>query len=272
MATRTIPSFADRMVTLLIAPLMSCSARLPVYTLLIAAFIPNTKILGVISLQGLVLLAMYLAGILGAAVIALLLRKIVFRGEPALFVMEMPPYRIPALSSIFREIFDRIRLFLISAGTIILACSMLLWLLASYPKGDIRQSYAGQFGTFIEPAIKPLGFNWEIGISLLASFAAREVFVSSLATVYNIADKDDSASESLVTVLQQKKATGEYSLPTALSLMVFYVFACQCISTLAICKRETNSWRWPIYMFLYMTALAYGASFVTYQLSMYFLR
>ena len=182
----------------------------------------------------------------------------------------MPPFRIPSFKTIFRDILDRITLFLKSAGTIILACSIVLWFLASYPQGDVKQSFAGRIGAAIEPAIRPLGFNWEIGVGLLASFAAREVFVSSLATVYNVADANDSSSESLSTVLKRKRNDGSFSLPTALSLMVFYVFACQCMSTLAVCRRETNSWAWTAFMFGYMTLLAYGASFVVYNAAVYF--
>ena len=270
MSTRSIPSFADRMVTILVAPLMSCSARLPVYALLIAAFIPQTYVFGFLSLQGLILFSMYVLGVVGAALVALIIKRFCFQGEPALFVMEMPPFRIPSFKTIFRDILDRITLFLKSAGTIILACSIVLWFLASYPQGDVKQSFAGRIGAAIEPAIRPLGFNWEIGVGLLASFAAREVFVSSLATVYNVADANDSSSESLSTVLKRKRNDGSFSLPTALSLMVFYVFACQCMSTLAVCRRETNSWAWTAFMFGYMTLLAYGASFVVYNAAVYF--
>jgi len=272
MSTRSIPSFADRMTTIMVAPLMSCSARLPVYTLLIAGFIPQKYYLGFISLQGLVLLSMYLLGVAAAALIAWLLKFSLFRGEPALFVMEMPPFRMPVFKGVFRDIFDRIVLFLKSAGTVILACSIALWFLASYPQGKIENSYAGRIGAAMEPVIKPLGFNWEIGIGILASFAAREVFVSSLATVYNIAESEEGDDESkqrgLISVLKEKRASGNFTTLTALSLMIFYVFACQCMSTLAICRRETGSWKWTGVMFAYMTALAYGASLLTYQLGM----
>lgn len=270
LSTRTIPSFADRMTTIMIAPLMSCSARLPVYTLLIAAFIPDTRLLGVFSLQGLVLLSMYLLGILGAAIVAWLLKLTALRGQPALFVMEMPRFRAPALILVLRDTWDRVTIFLKSAGTMILACSIVLWFLAAHPSGDIHDSYAGRIGHFIEPVIAPLGYNWEIGIGLLASFAAREVFISTLSTVYNLESATD-LSRSLITVLNEKEAAGIFSLPTALSLMVFYVFACQCMSTLAVCRRETGSWGWTIFMFSYMTLLAYVAAFVTYRLALYFL-
>jgi ferrous iron transport protein B len=264
MSTRTIPSFADRMVTILVAPLMSCSARLPVYTLLISAFVPNTPVWGVLSLQGLVLLGMYLLGILGAVLVAWILKLSILRGTPALFIMEMPVFKVPGLKLVLRDVWDRILLFVKGAGTVILACSILLWFLASYPEGSVQESYAGQIGTAMEPFIKPLGFNWEIGVGILASFAAREVFVTSLATVYNLQGTDD-ASQSLISILQQRHASGEMTTASALSLMVFFVFACQCMSTIAVCRRETGSWRWPAFMFGYMTALAYGAAWVAYH-------
>jgi ferrous iron transport protein B len=271
LSARTIPAWSDRMATILVAPLMSCSARLPVYTVLIAAFIPAKPLIFGLSLQGLVLFAMYLLGVLGAAVVAWLLKLSVLRGKPALFVMEMPAFRVPSTKIVLRDVVDRVLGFLKNATTVILACSVVLWFLASYPRQDghdatVKASYAGQIGTFIEPVIKPLGFNWEIGVGILASFAAREVFISSLATVYNLQESADSAT-SLIAVLKNRAERGEFSLATALSLMVFYVFACQCISTLAVTKRETGGWRWPAFMFLYMTALAYGASFLTYQLA-----
>jgi ferrous iron transport protein B len=270
MSTRTIPSFSDRMTTIMVAPLMSCSARLPVYTLLIAAFIPQTYILGLFSLQGLVLLGMYTLGVVGALVIAWLLKFSLLRGEPALFVMEMPRFRAPSLKNVLREVWDRVVVFIKSAGTIILACSIVLWFLASYPKGDIKDSYAGRLGHTIEPIIKPLGFNWEIGIGIIASFAAREVFVTSLSTVYNLED-NDTESQTLVNRLKEKRADNSFSLASALSLMVFYVFACQCMSTLAICRKETASWWWPGFMFAYMTVLAYITSLVTYRIALTFL-
>lgn len=264
LSARTIPSRADRMTTILVAPLMSCSARLPVYTLLIAAFVPSVTYWGVFSMQGLVLLSMYLLGIVGALVVAFVLRFSVFHGEPALFVMEMPAFRWPSFKMVLREVLDRVVVFIKNAGTIILACSIVLWFLASHPRGELKDSYAGQLGHAIEPVIEPLGFNWEMGVGIIASFAAREVFVSSLATMYNLEDSSDTSS-SLITLLKNKQATAELTLATALSLMVFYVFACQCMSTLAVCRRETGSWGWTAFMFFYMTGLAYAAAFVTYR-------
>jgi ferrous iron transport protein B len=271
MATRTIPSFADRMTTILVAPLMSCSARLPVYTLLIAAFIPQGYLWGFLSIQGLVLLGMYVLGMGTAAVVAGFLKRSLFHGASALFVMEMPPLRIPTLRTVLREIFDRVVLFLKTAGTVILACSVVLWFLVSYPQGEPQDSFAGRLGRTLEPALAPLGFNWEIGVGIVASFAAREVFVSALATVYNVTDSKDSSSESLSAVLQRKHREGTFNTPTAVSLLVFYIFACQCISTLAVCRRETGSWKWSLFMFGYMGTLAYIAALVAYRLSTFLL-
>ncbi len=270
MSTRSIPSLADRMVTILIAPLMSCSARLPVYTLLIAAFIPaESQLFGIFSLQGAVLLGLYLLGIIGAAFVAWILKLTAFRGKPALFVMEMPPLRRPSVRTTLIEVFDRIMIFVKSAGSVILACSIILWALASFPEGKVSQSYAGQIGHAMEPIIKPLGWNWEVGVGILASFAAREVFISALATVYNLERSDDSSS-TLTTRLREKRAAGVFTLPAALSLLVFYVFACQCMSTLAVCRRETGGWRWPMFMFGYMSLLAYGTAWITYKLAVGF--
>ena len=273
MSTRTIPSLSDRFITILVAPLMSCSARLPVYTVLIAAFIPDKTYFGIFALPGLVLLGAYILGILGAGLAALVLKGFVFRGEPALYVMEMPPFRMPSLKLVIREVLDRIKLFIKDAGTVIMACSIVLWFLASFPlqpdgtRPEVVNSYAGTIGKTIEPVIKPLGFNWEIGIGILASFAAREVFISSLATVYNLEESDD-ATQSLTQRLKERSQSGEgFGLPTMLSLLVFFIFACQCMSTLAVCRRETASWKWPAVMFIYMTGMAYVASFITYRLA-----
>jgi ferrous iron transport protein B len=271
LSTRSIPSRSDRLATIMIAPLMSCSARLPVYAVLIAAFIPKTFVWGFLSLQGLTLLGMYVLGVVGACGIAWLLKKLLLWKESSFYVMEMPPLRRPLIRVIARGVFDSVVAFLKNASTIILACSVIIWFLASYPKplegfvgNPVQASYAGQLGTAIEPAIKPLGFNWEIGIAILSSFPAREVFVTTLSTIYNISDDDDE-HQGLIKTLQERNREGAFSTLTALSLMVFYVFACQCMSTLAVCKRETGSWGWTLGMFGYMTALAYIASLLTYQ-------
>ncbi|MCB0310710.1 MAG: ferrous iron transport protein B [Bdellovibrionales bacterium] len=272
MATRSISSLADRFLTILVAPLMSCSARLPVYAVLIAAFIPDHTVLGMFSLQGLVMLGLYLMGIMAAAMVAWGFKKLFFRGEPALFVMEMPMFRVPSLTLVLRGVYDRVLVFLKSAGTVIFACSIVLWFLASHPLQNgqaplVEESYAGEIGRAIEPLIQPLGFDWRIGIGLFASFAAREVFISSLSTVYNLESESES-SESLIAILRKgSQHAGGFTLPVALALLVFYVFACQCMSTLAVCRRETGSWRWPTLMFVYMTALAYLGALVTFRVS-----
>lgn len=272
LSTRTIPSRSDRLATIMIAPLMSCSARLPVYAVLIAAFIPNSYIGSFISLQGLTLLGMYVLGVVGACVVAWILKRTLARREPSFFVMEMPPLRMPVPRVVLRSTYDSVVSFLKNASTIILACSIVLWFLSSYPKpapdfqgNSVKESYAGQLGVAIEPLIKPLGFNWEIGIGILSSFPAREVFITGLSTVYELGD-DDQDQSGLVKHLQRKREDGSFTTLTAISLMVFYVFACQCMSTLAVCKRETGSWAWTLGMFGYMTGLAWLASFITYQL------
>ena len=272
LSTRTIPSFADRMTTIMIAPLMSCSARLPVYTVLISAFIPDSRVLGFMSLRGLTMLGMYLLGIAAAAITGRIFKLTAFRGKPAIFVMEIPTVRMPLIRSALREAYDRALTFINSAGTTILFCSVVLWFLASYPTpptgytgSRVEYSIAGKIGKTIEPVIKPLGFNWEMGVGILASFAAREVFVSTLATVYRLQDTDPD-SQSLILTLQDKKAAGTFSTVSALSLMIFFVFACQCMSTLAVTRRETGGWFWPGVMFSYMTLLAYAASLTFYTI------
>jgi ferrous iron transport protein B len=272
LSTRTIPSRWDRLTTIMIAPLMSCSARLPVYTVLIAAAIPATTVAGIISLQGLTLLAMYLLGVIGACLVAFIMSRAAKRKDSCFFVMEMPPLRIPVLKVVLRGVYDSVLSFIKNAATVILACSVIIWFLASYPKvapnesqNAARLSYAGRLGAAIEPLIKPLGFNWEIGFAIISSFPAREVFVTGLSTVLNIQASDNDSDTTLVSRLQEKRADGTFSGATAAALMVFYVFACQCMSTLAVCRRETGSWLWTGFMFGYMTALAYVAALITYQ-------
>ncbi len=271
LSTRTIPSRSDRLATIMIAPLMSCSARLPVYAVLIGAFVPRKLVWGWVSLQGLVLLSMYALGVVAACGVAWALKKTLLRKDPSFFVMEMPPLRRPLPKVVARGVVDSVISFLKNASTVILACSVVVWFLASYPKpsegfqgNPVQASFAGQLGTAIEPAIEPLGFNWEIGIAIISSFPAREVFVTTLSTIYSISD-DSGENEGLIANLQERREQGVFSTATALSLMVFYVFACMCMSTLAVAKRETGSWGWTIGMFLYMTALAYAASLATFQ-------
>jgi ferrous iron transport protein B len=313
MATRTIESPKDRLVTILVAPLMSCSARLPVYTLLIAACIPNLTVLGFLKLPGLTMLAMYLLGIVVALLMAWLFKKTLLKGETPMLIMELPPYKRPLVRVVLRHMWDRSKLFLRRAGTVILGINILLWFLATYPHSAeseaapsaprahlkaqivhppsleqaaalrvqqealdnqmagerLRQSFAGRLGRLIEPVIAPLGFDWKMGIGIITSFAAREVFVSTMSTVYNVGRTAPTPSTmtSLAQTLQaQKKPDGTpvYTPLTAVTLMVFYVFALQCVSTVAIVRRETNSWKWPFFQWLYMGVLAWGLAFLTH--------
>jgi ferrous iron transport protein B len=318
MATRTIESPKDRLVTILVAPLMSCSARLPVYTLLIAASIPNLKVLGFLKLTGLTMLAMYLLGIIVALIMAWIFKKTLLKGETPMLIMELPPYKRPLLRVVVRHMWDRSKIFLRRAGTVILGINILLWFLATYPRVDVeslngslaesqmqradstvqpfndstvqdfnastlppslsddeiageqlRHSFAGRMGRLIEPVIAPLGFDWKMGIGIVASFAAREVFVSTMSTVYNIGSADDEAGmSSLAQTLKEQThpdGTPVYTALTGITLMVFYVFALQCVSTVAVVRRETNSWKWPLFQWLYMGLLAWGLAFLTYQ-------
>ena len=395
MAARTIETPKDRLVTILVAPLMSCSARLPVYAVLIAATIPDIKVGGVFGLQGLTMLSMYLLGTVMALVMAWVFKKTLLKGETPMLIMELPPYKRPVTTTILRHMWDRSKLFLRRAGTVILGINIVLWFLATYPKDGsldakleaaqlallkpafpeistneavarqitelkeaaakarakaeeeatkgpkdsppspptgeragvrgqtppspsgapsnsaalpphpqslspvggegglppahsalldqldaleketqgekLRHSFAGRLGHLLEPTIAPLGFDWKMGIGLVASFAAREVFVSTMSVVYNVGDTDsgdDAATTSLAKTLRDEKrpdGTPAYTTLVAVTLMVFYVFALQCVSTIAVVRRETNSWKWPLFQWLYMAALAWGMAFLTYQ-------
>ncbi len=290
MATRTIESPKDRLVTILVAPLMSCSARLPVYTLLIAACIPNVAVLGFLKLPGLTMLSMYLLGIIVALFMAWVFKKTLLKGETPMLIMELPPYKRPLARVVLRHMWERSRLFLRRAGTVILGINILLWFLATYPHDTathspvttqneqldsqaagerLRHSFAGRLGRLIEPVIAPLGFDWKIGIGIITSFAAREVFVSTMSTVYNVGETSPTAPAmtSLVQTLQAQTrpdGTPVYTPLTAVTLMVFYVFALQCVSTVAVVRRETNSWKWPFFQWLYMGLLAWGLAFLTH--------
>jgi ferrous iron transport protein B len=308
MATRTIETPKDRLVTILVAPLMSCSARLPVYTLLIGACIT-----GGVWMQSLTMLSMYLLGIVVALGMAWIFKKTLLKGETPMLVMELPPYRRPVLKDVLRHTWDRARLFLRKAGTVILGINILLWFLAYYPKHpqvardfetrraaltnsfgakpwtkeqtnalaqlnadeastNTQGSLAGYAGRLLEPAIAPLGFDWKMGIGILSSFAAREVFVSTMSIVYSVANDKDENEEvqnvKLQKVLQQQKrpdGSPVYTPLKAITLMVFYVLALQCVSTVAVVRRETNSWKWPIFQWVYMGVLAWALAFVTFQ-------
>jgi ferrous iron transport protein B len=269
MATRTIADPKDRLTTILIAPLMTCSARLPVYTLIIGAFIPARTVAGGIGLQGLVLFLLYVAGIVGAFIVALALRRTVTKGGGGGFLMELPKYQMPLLRDVTLGLWQRAVIFLKRAGTIIFVTTVILWLLLSYPKppegsgiSPIKYSAAGRIASVIEPVLKPIGFNDEIAIALIPAIAAREVAVSALATAYSI--EDAGGDEAKVEHSLSDRLSGRWSLPTALAFLAWFVFAPQCISTIAITRRETNGWKWPGFMILYLTVIAYAAAGITF--------
>ncbi|MBH50294.1 MAG: ferrous iron transport protein B [Candidatus Marinimicrobia bacterium] len=276
LATRTIDNWKERLVTILILPLMSCSARLPVYALMIGAFVPSTKVFGIFDAQGMVLVVMYFLGTVTALFLAVIFSRWIKNKGNSTFIMEMPPYRIPLFRSVFRQVYLRVKQFVNDAGKIILVVSIILWVLASFPKTDetqnIQFSYAGKIGKTIEPVIRPLGFDWKIGISLLTSFAAREVMVSTLATIYNVEADNDliKLTDRLKKDIDHETKEPTYSLLTGISIMVFFVFAAQCMATFAVVRRETNTWKWPFFMIFYMTGLAYIMSFIVYQGGIYF--
>ncbi|HSE19632.1 MAG TPA: ferrous iron transport protein B [Pyrinomonadaceae bacterium] len=279
MATRTIENPKDRLATIMIAPFMSCSARLPVYTLMTAAFFSGMNVLGFISLGAVLILGMYLLGVAAAIIVAWVLKHSLLNAPSPPFAMELPPYRLPSFGNVAHVLLARVGVFLKQAGTIILAISILMWVLVTFPRSNsgnsgndpatqVENSYAGQMGRRIEPLIAPLGFDWKIGIGLISSFAARETVISTLSIIYKVGDDSGAQSTSLVVALRNaRRADGSrvWTPLVAFSLMVFFVLACQCMSTVAIVRRETNSWRWPLFMISYMLVLAYGASFVTYQ-------
>jgi len=270
MAARTIANPRDRLTTILIAPLMTCSARIPVYTLIIAAFIPNTSVWGFIGLQGLVMFGLYATGIVSALAVAQVLRMTLTRGSHQPLIMELPTYKIPSVANVLLGVLERGKIFLRRAGTIILSLMIVIWFLATFPSAPqgasepaIYYSFAGMLGHFLEPVLAPVGFNWQIAIALIPGMAAREVAVAALGTVYALSGGDNAVVTALTTTLSQ-----DWTLPTALALLAWYVFAPQCAATLAVTKRETNSWRWPVFMFTYMLALAYAAAFITYRLAL----
>jgi ferrous iron transport protein B len=295
MAARTIASHKERLTTILVAPLISCSARIPVYTLLISLVIPNTRVLGFFSLQGLVLFGLYVLGIVGALAVAWVLKKILKTKELSVFLLELPSYKNPRWGNVGLEVLNKVKIFVTDAGKIIVAISILLWALASFGPGNemevaakqvskknisldryqeevaaakLEHSYMGYLGKGIEPVIRPLGYDWKIGISLLTSFAAREVFVGSLATIYSVHQEDDDPTPLIERLKKEKRADGTptYSLASGLSLLVFYVFAMQCMATLAVVKRETKSWKWPLIQTAYMGVMAYLGALIVFNL------
>jgi ferrous iron transport protein B len=312
MATRTIENPKDRLATILIAPFMSCSARLPVYTLMIAAFFTDVRLFGFVPVGVLLMLSMYLLGVVVAVVVAWVLKHTILKSPPPPLVLELPPYRVPNFLNVLHTMKSRSWLFVKRAGTVILTISILLWALMTFPRsavkpvpdaeegaavqamretgpesrgeaapltakggGDtadeaaqLQQSFGGRLGRLIEPFIAPLGFDWKMGIGLIASFAARETIVSTLSIVYNVGKEADAESPSLIEAVRDAKrpdGTPAWTPLVAVSMMVFFVLACQCMSTVAVVRRETNSWRWPLFMVAYMLVIAYVASFVTYQ-------
>lgn len=288
MATRTIENPKDRLATIMIAPFMSCSARLPVYTLMIATLFSGRKVLGFLSLGVVIILGMYALGITVAIIVSWILKHTILHAPPTPFIMELPPYRWPSVTNVGHAISQRVGLFVKRAGTVILAISILLWALAAFPRArtgnsaenltseqaaarsgeQVRNSFAGRLGHLIEPVIAPLGFDWRIGIGLISSFAARETIISTLSIVYNAGADSTEKSTTLIDAMrgaERPDGSPVWTPLVALSLMVFFVLACQCMSTVAIVRRETNSWRWPLFMVSYMLVLAYVASLITYQ-------
>jgi ferrous iron transport protein B len=268
MATRTIPNVRDRLATIMIAPLMTCSARLPVYALVIAAFVPNQPV-GAFNLQGLVLFALYAAGIVAAMLVAWGLKRTALRATYHPLLLELPEYKWPNMRNLLLGLWERLRIFLQRVGTIILALMIVLWFLSSYPAPPegaagpaIQHSFAGMIGRALEHVFAPLGFNWQISLALVPGLAAREVAVGALGTVYSLSSTGDDVAATLVPMIAKS-----WSLATALSLLAWYVFAPQCLSTLVVVRRETNSWRYPLIMAGYLFALAYLAAFVTFRLA-----
>lgn len=298
MSTRNIENWKDRMITIMVTPLVSCSARLPIYTLLISLVVPSDKVGGFFSLQGIALMGMYVLSIFAAVVVAWVMKLIIKTRERSYFIMELPVYRLPRMDNVLMTVYQKVRAFVVEAGKVIIAISIILWVLASYgppsrqaaidakyasqenigklsdeeldrlkASDKLENSYVGIIGKAIEPVIKPLGFDWKIGIALITSFAAREVFVGTMATIYSV-EGDDTEMESVRTKMAQAKNpdTGEpvFTFAVAFSLMIFYAFAMQCMSTLAVVYRETKSWKWPSIQLGYMTVLAYVCSFIVY--------
>ncbi len=300
MSTRTIENWKDRMITIMVTPLVTCSARLPVYTLLIALVVPNRNVWWIFNLQGLVLTAMYVLSLVSAIVVAYVMKFILKAKERGYFIMELPVYRMPRWNNVLLTMYERAKTFVLQAGKVIIAVSIVLWVLASYGPGNsfaqidhkysqpkythtvksadlkhiiasekLENSYAGRLGHVIEPAIRPLGFDWKIGIALITSFAAREVFVGTMATIYSVdgdADQIQSVQQKMGSARNANTGKPAFTLAVAFSLMMFYAFAMQCASTVAVVYRETKNWRWPAAQFAYMTVLAYVVSLITYQL------
>ena len=301
MSARNIENKKERLLTIMVTPLLSCSARLPVYTILISLVIPSQIYLGFISLQGLVMMGLYLFGTMMALLVAWVMKWFIRSTERSFFILELPTYRSPRWKNMFYTMYEKARIFVFDAGKIIMLISLLLWLLSSFGPGEqmqelkkayaqkievvgkeekasmlrdqknelLQHSYAGIIGKQLEPAIQPLGFDWKIGIALITSFAAREVFVGTMATLYSVGENESGDNKTLtqkMALAVNDKGEKVYTLATGLSLLIFYVLAMQCMSTIAIVKKETRSWKWPIIQLFYMTGLAYFCSLIIYQL------
>ena len=299
MSARSIENRKERLLTILITPLMSCSARLPVFTILIGLVIPNNYLLGFLSVQGLVMMGLYLLGLLMALVVAFVARWFINIKERSFFILELPTYRAPRWGNVVQTMINKAKIFVFDAGKVIMIISLILWAMSSFGPGNrmknvtqqyeqlkqqpnanaeqldkefatarLENSFAGILGKSIEPVIAPLGYDWKIGIALITSFAAREVFVGTMATLYSVGDQDENDLRLRDKMKAAKKEDGTpvYTLASGLSLMIFYVFAMQCMSTLAVVKRETKTWKWPIIQFIYMTGLAYMMSLIVFQL------
>jgi ferrous iron transport protein B len=298
MSTRNIENWKDRMITIMVTPLVTCSARLPIYTLMIALVVPDKNVWWIFNMRGLALTAMYLFSLVSAVAVAYVMKFILKGRERGYFIMELPVYRMPRWKNVGQDMYQRAKAFVLQAGKVIIAISVILWVLASYGPGDrfarieqkykqpqytqhlnaddlnraiasekLENSYAGALGHAIEPVIRPLGFDWKIGIALITSFAAREVFVGTMATIYSVegdAEKMESVQQKMAAA-KQPDGRPVFTVAVAFSLMMFYAFAMQCASTMAVVYRETKNWRWPAAQFAYMTGLAYIASFITYH-------
>jgi ferrous iron transport protein B len=303
MATRVIPNRRDRIATILAAPFMTCSARLPVYALLIGAFVP-TQMVGIVNLQGLVLFGLYGIGIVGGVGTALLLRSSVLRGENPTFILALPEFRVPNVRNVATKLLDRVRVFLRRAGTVIFAVALVVWVLTYFPRspdveaartaaeaqaaaaltGDpldqrlqeirnqaaaahLEQSWLGRAGHAVEPLFRPLGWDWRVSAGVIASFPAREVVVAVLGTIYAVGDEaDEQTLAGQLTSARHPDGSPVFTIPMVLGLLLFYAWCLQCAATLAVIRRETNSWRWPLFAWSYMTALGYSGAFVIYQL------
>ncbi|MFC3560007.1 ferrous iron transport protein B [Pedobacter jamesrossensis] len=300
MAARNIENWKDRMITIMVTPLVSCSARLPVYILIISLIIPSKNVLGIFNLQGLALMVMYLVGIIAAVLVAWVMKLIIKTKERSYFIMELPVYRMPRWKNVFYTMYEKSKTFVFEAGKVIIAISIILWVMASFGPGNrfdnidkkyataladtnkntdhiatlvatekLENSYVGILGHWIEPGIRPLGYDWKIGIGLITSFAAREAFVGTMATIYSVDGGDEDTStirERMAASVNSRTGLPVYSFATGISLMLFYAFAMQCMSTVAIVYRETKGWKWPVIQLVYMTAMAYFAALIAYQL------